>query len=244
MDLRPHLDCAVCSLRESCTGAGISTSKTSKLESKEDRVYFRGETISEEENSRGVFLVKSGLLRVLRKLPSGVPVTIDLVTTGDMLAYPSLFSMKDSRRTIDVLDASEVCFIASDIFLEWIRSSEVARGRMVRWAGLEFLRREEQICSLSHRSVRERTAEALLYLAERFGLRHEEGMGIPTALTREDIASLIGTARESVVRQLAEFKEEGCITLDGRQIVVLRPDQLKQIAKVDNKADSCQFKSL
>ena len=234
MDTRQQLDCSFCTLKERCVGAGVSSFQSpTSAPGKQDRVYFRGEKINNYDSEPGVVLVKSGLLRVLRKLPSGTLVTIDLITTGDMLTYPLLFSLQDTKRIVEALDTSEVCFIPAASFNEWLKHSDSARSRLVKWTGLEFLRREEQICSLSHRSVRERTAEALIYLAERFGSPHGEGLGIPTLLTREDIAALIGTARESVVRQLAEFKDEGCITLDGRQIVVRKVDQLKRIAKVE-----------
>lgn len=232
MDLRHHLDCAQCGIRERCVGSGITAPPNDET-IKENRVYFRGEKMMVGDEADGVFLVRSGLLRVLRRLPSGNAVTIDLVSSGDMLLAPSLFTMKDPSRLVDVIDTSEVCFISGERFRNWLKSSSQARDRLVRWAGHEYLRREEQICSLSYRSVRERTAEALVYLAERFGSNHPEGTGVPGSLTREDIAALIGTARESVVRQLAEFKDEGCIALDGRQIVVKRMDSLKRIAKVD-----------
>lgn len=232
MDVRAHLDCSQCSLKDRCIGSGVSDVLARK-EIKENRVYFRGEKLSNRTEDNGVYFIRTGLMRVLRKLPNGTSVTIDLITAGDMLGFPALFSVNDVKRCVDILDTSEICFIPNSNFKEWVKGSEQGRTRLISWVGQEFLRREEQICSLSHRSVRERTAEALLYLSDRFGSHHAEGVGIPTSLTREDIAALIGTARESVVRQLAELKDEGCIVLDGRQIVVVLPAQLKRIAKIE-----------
>lgn len=231
MDTRPQLDCAQCNIRSKCVASGISSVSLNGV-SKESRVYFRGEKLMDGFQSEGIFLIRTGLLRLFRKFSSGVSVTIDLVSTGDMLGYPMVFQVKDASRIVDVVETSEVCFVSNDLFWHWLKGSEEGRARLIRWAGQEYQRREEQICSLSSRSVRERTAEALIYLTERFGTPHADGVGVPTSLTREDIAALIGTARESVVRQLAEFKDEGCIALDGRQIVVKALDCLRKIARV------------
>jgi CRP/FNR family transcriptional regulator, polysaccharide utilization system transcription regulator len=91
---------------------------------------------------------------------------------------------------------------------------------------------EEKIVELAHRPVRERVAEVLLMLRETYGLEEDQAT-INVSMTRNQLASIIGTAMESVSRQLSRFKQEGMIDLVGRKIKILDDHALKTAANLD-----------
>jgi CRP/FNR family transcriptional regulator len=90
---------------------------------------------------------------------------------------------------------------------------------------------QRQIVELAHKSIRERLAETLLILKEVFGLA-ADGLTLASPLTREEIASVVGTAPESVIRALSEFKADKLITTNGRTIKLMNPKGLARIANI------------
>lgn len=81
---------------------------------------------------------------------------------------------------------------------------------------------EEQLLSLAYNSIRKRVAEALLVLHERF---EKEGISI----LRDDLAGMVGTAKESVIRTLTDFKNENLIHIEGGTISILHMDKLEMM---------------
>jgi len=88
----------------------------------------------------------------------------------------------------------------------------------------------EKISDLAQKSVRERLAGNLLMLKETYGIDGEESTLIDISLSREDLANIVGTATETVIRLLSEFKKDGLIALEGKKIKVLKPRELAKEA--------------
>jgi CRP/FNR family transcriptional regulator len=89
---------------------------------------------------------------------------------------------------------------------------------------------EERMAELAHKSVRERLAGNLLMLKETYGMEGEGSSLIDLALSREDLASIVGTATETVIRLLSEFKSDGLISFEGKKIRVIDPRKLAKQA--------------
>jgi len=85
---------------------------------------------------------------------------------------------------------------------------------------------EDKLVSIAQKSVRERLAATLLMLKETYGMEGENSELIDIALSREDLANIIGTATETVIRLLSEFKNQKIISLEGKKIKVLKPQDL------------------
>jgi CRP/FNR family transcriptional regulator len=92
---------------------------------------------------------------------------------------------------------------------------------------------EHRITELAQKPVRERVAEALLYLHQTYGTE-ADGQTIDIAMSREDIANIVGTATETTIRLLSEFKQDEVIQLNGKKIAILNHRQLVKIANVND----------
>ena len=86
------------------------------------------------------------------------------------------------------------------------------------------------ITDIAQKTVRERLAEILLLLKDRFDLDEDQVLKI--SLTREELANLVGTATESVIRLLSEFKSDELIELQGRKIKILNLPGLHKVANL------------
>jgi len=100
--------------------------------------------------------------------------------------------------------------------------------RVVKAVCHEMGTMEEKLAELAHKSVRERLAVNLLMLKETYGMEGEGSSLIDLALSREDLASIVGTATETVIRLLSEFKSDGLIAFEGKKIRVI---DAKKLAK-------------
>jgi CRP/FNR family transcriptional regulator len=92
---------------------------------------------------------------------------------------------------------------------------------------------ENQIVNIAQKSVRERVAETILLLKETYGFEADHAT-LNLSLTRDDIANLVGTATESVIRMLSEFNKEGLVELKGKKIKILDQVKLLHIANLYN----------
>ena len=88
------------------------------------------------------------------------------------------------------------------------------------------------ITDIAQKTVRERLAEVLLFLVNDFGLDNDNFLNI--SLTREELANIVGTATESVIRLLSEFKSDKLVELNGRKIRILNTKGLEKISNVFN----------
>ncbi len=96
---------------------------------------------------------------------------------------------------------------------------------------MELKTAENRLADMAQKPVRERLAETLLILKEFFGLE-ADGITLDISLTREDLAHIVGTATETVIRFLSEFKHENLIDIKGRKIRIINALKLSKIANI------------
>ena len=128
------------------------------------------------------------------------------------------------------LEESRVAFIPREDFLATLHQSPILNNRLLKTLSHEFVVLTNSLSMFAQKSVRERLALQLIVLREKYKINFEPGMPVEINMSREDLASLVGTARENVVRFLSEFKEDGIVTTKGRKIIVTNINKLITIA--------------
>jgi len=98
---------------------------------------------------------------------------------------------------------------------------------------LELRLTENRLTDIAQKPVRERMAEALLFLKETYGFEKDNAT-ISVVLSREDIANLVGTATETAIRLLSEFKHDKIVVFVGKKIKILDMDKLVKTANIYN----------
>jgi CRP/FNR family transcriptional regulator len=184
--------------------------------------YQDGQVIFREgKYPSGLYCVHYGKIKLTRTGIEGKEHIVRFAKAGDVLGYKALLTNQPFSATATALDDSVVCYVPRDLFFDTIQRNPRLALRMMSILAHELNAAEERILELAQKSVRERLAETLLVLQETFGTE-ADGATINVNLTREEIAGIVGTATESVIRMLAEFKRSNMIELRGRKIAILQ----------------------
>lgn len=149
---------------------------------------------------------------------------------GEIIGYRSILSGENLSATVTTLEDTSACFVPKKILFESIEGNAKFSLRIMKEMSRELGEAGKLITNLAQKSVRERLAEVLLVLQSTFG-ETEEGL-VDISLTREELANMVGTATESVIRLLSEFKEDELIELKGRKLRILNAPELTRIGKV------------
>jgi CRP-like cAMP-binding protein len=200
---------------------------------KEFRQYKRGEILY-HEGSRisGFYCINSGIIKVFKTGLDGKEQIIRFAKPGDIIAYRSVLSNELACTSAKVIEDSFVCFIPAEILISFIKTNSSYALELLKLACHELGEANSFITDIAQKTVRERLAEILLFLVNDFGLDDQNYLRI--SLTREELANIVGTATESVIRLLSEFKSDKLVELNGRRIRILNRKGLEKISNVFN----------
>ena len=183
-------------------------------------MYKKG-TIVYREGSRltGFFCVTKGIVKIFKTGIDGKEQIIRFAKRGEIIAYRSLLSQELACTTAKVIEEAVLCHVPYQTLLFLIQSNWQFSHHMLQIVCRELREANDFITDIAQKSVRERLAEVLLLLRENFDLDHQNTLQI--SLTREELANMVGTATESVIRLLSEFRQDNLIELQGRKIKFL-----------------------
>ncbi len=190
--------------------------------------YSRGDIIFHEGNRvAGIYCVSKGIVKHFKTGIDGKEQIVRFSKKGSIFGFRSILSEEVAGASTKVIEDASICFIPRTNFLEWIKNNSAFSMQIMKLSCRELGEANQYIIDIAQRSVRERLAEVLLLLNENFGTDKDGVLQI--SLTREELAGLVGTATESVIRLLSEFKSDKLIELNRRKIKILNPKKLKAI---------------
>jgi len=226
--------CEKCSLESGSIFKHLTPDEMEILNFEKDfRQYKRGDILYQEGNRiSGFFCINSGIIKVFKTGLDGKEQIIRFAKPGDIIAYRSVLSNELACTSAKVIEDCHVCFIPSEILIQFIKSNSTFSLELLRLACHELGEANSFITDIAQKTVRERLAEILLLLVHEFGLDDEQYLKI--SLTREELANIVGTATESVIRLLSEFKSDKMVELNGRKIRILNKKGLEKISNMFN----------
>jgi len=226
--------CEKCSLESGSIFKHLTVEEMEILNfEKDSRQYKRGDILYHEGNRiSGFFCINSGIIKVFKTGFDGKEQIIRFAKPGDIIAYRSVLSNELACTSAKVIEDCQVCFIPSEVLIQFIKTNSTFSLELLRLACHELGEANSFITDIAQKTVRERLAEILLLLVHEFGLDSESFLNI--SLTREELANIVGTATESVIRLLSEFKSDNLVELKGRKIKILNKKELEKISNVFN----------
>jgi CRP/FNR family transcriptional regulator, polysaccharide utilization system transcription regulator len=226
--------CEKCSLNSGSLFKHLTAEETDILNFEKDfRHYKRGDILYQEGNRiSGFYCINSGIIKVFKTGLDGKEQIIKFAKAGDIIAYRSVLSNELACTSAKVIEDCQVCFIPSEILIQFIRTNPEYALELLKLACHELGEANSFITDIAQKTVRERLAEILLLLVNDFGIDDESFLNI--SLTREELANIVGTATESVIRLLSEFKTDKLVELNGRKIRILNTKGLEKISNVFN----------
>jgi len=196
-----------------------------------EQVYKKGEAIFREgAYPQGIFYIVEGKVKKFKVDNAGKEQIIYVANTGELIGYHAVLAEERYPDSATALEESTVAFIPKEDFLEILDRSAVLNRRLLKNLSHEFGVLANGLSLFSQKSVRERLALQLIVLREKYKVDFSPGMLVAINISRDDLASLVGTTKENAVRVLTEFKEEGILETKGRKIIVHDVTRLVKIA--------------
>lgn len=193
------------------------------------RYYKKGEQVySEGARIKGCYFVYSGIIKIYQTGHEGKNQIIKFDREGDIFGFRSVIRREPACSSVEPLTDAILCYIPDAALLHLIKSNAGFAYDMVQIACKELGESNHYIRDIAQKSVRERLAEVLLTIAADFGM--EKDGTLKLSITREDLSNIVGTATETVIRLLSDYKSEGLVDSLGRKIVLLNIEKLKTIA--------------
>jgi len=230
----PSLHCSTCSTRGKSVFCDLSDEHLSEIErAKTSNFYKPHQVIFYEGNlPHGLYCIASGKLKIYKSDANGHQKIVRLASVGDILGYRCLLSNEPYSATAETLEEASICYIDKKTFFHVLDTHPATARRVMESLAKDLRGAEEQTLNLVHKNVRERLAELFLIFRQKYGQKTPKGEVLDIKLTREEIAELIGTTQESVIRLMSEFKQDGFIEVDGRIITLKNVPGLIQTANL------------
>ncbi len=193
--------------------------------------YHKGDIIFDDgEQPKGVYFIEKGTAKLSKAGAYGKDQILKFIKEGDMIGYRSLLCGEEFQARAEAMTDVEVAFIPTEDFMHLLEVDPKVAYAMLKKIAYELGEYSNTITFLAQKTVRERLAEILLLLELKLGT-DPEGF-IKISLTREEIANLIGTATESAIRLISEFKNDRLIEVEGRNIKILNHEKLIKLGHV------------
>ncbi len=236
--LNDHInaDCTNCDSREKGIFCSMHRLQLADLsQNKVTNTYRKGQTIFSQGNpSFGFYCVNKGKIKLFQLGKDGRESIIRIAGEGDILGHRSLFSNQEFHATAVAIEDSDVCFIGKKYVMDVITKNQSVNMKLIEKLSLEMGLAEKRSSSMFQKSVKERLAGVLLWLREAFGVDDPDGrIRLNIILTREEIAGMIGTTNETVIRFISELKSERIIAQEGRTILIVDVNKLREIANLN-----------
>jgi CRP-like cAMP-binding protein len=191
--------------------------------------FKKGEIIFREGNrANGLYCISSGKVKIYKTGMEGRDQIVRLAKKGDVIGYRSLLSGEPYFASASALEDTAVCMIPASDFHKYTEANPSFSMGLLQKLTHDLKIAEERMMRMAQKSVRERLASTLLLLMQTFGTIGPERV-LNVDLSREDIASLVGTATETVIRLISDFKTEQIIATRGKKILILNEKALKII---------------
>ncbi len=218
-------------MREFSTLKSLSKEELKNISNHKDSLNFKkGDVLFTEGNVlNGVYCIKEGIGKLTRLSSNGKEQIVRFVKGGDMLGYRSILSEEPVTLTITVMKEMKACYIPKKEIFDSIKENPNFSLDMMKVVCHDLRDANTTITNMAQKSVKERLADTLLFLKETFGINEEGFLSI--VLTREELSSVIGTATESAIRLLSEFKKNGVIGLEGKKVKILDEAELHKISQ-------------
>ncbi|HRW62863.1 MAG TPA: Crp/Fnr family transcriptional regulator [Bacteroidales bacterium] len=195
--------------------------------------YKRGSVIYHEgSRTNGFYCIHSGILKIFKTGIDGREQIIAFAKRGDIIGYRSILSNELACSSAKVIEDAVLCFIPGETLINLVKTNGNFSMAVMQQTCKELGVANSFITDIAQKTVRERLAEVLLNLKDIFDLDKDNILQI--SLTREELANIVGTATESVIRLLSEFKQDELIDLNGRKIKILNIKRLEKISNAFN----------
>lgn len=226
--------CENCASRSEGIFCELSNSEVEEISHhKINNTYKKGQTLFIQGNHPfGIYCISKGNIKLTKTGPDGKETIVRIAQGGDILGHRSLFTDDNYTATATAMEDTEVCFIDKKFILKFIENNPTVALSVINKLSRDMGTAEKKLSSLHQKNVRERLAELILSLKVSHGVKENGMWKIDIKLTREEMATMIGTANETLIRFMTEFKDAGIIEQVGKTIFIKDEEELLNWANI------------
>lgn len=195
-----------------------------RKEIKKDKLIYR-----EGSESKGVYILRKGKVKIYQTNKDGKEQIVYIYRKGEIMGYRPIICGEPHPVSAAALENCVVSFIPKYYFTKVLEKSLALSNRILVNLSHEFTVWTNKISVFAHQPVRERVALSLLILNEKYKRDNKPNQPSEINLSRNDLANYVGTAEETLVRMLHDFKQRKIIRTEGRKIIILKPKELEAI---------------
>lgn len=197
-------------------------------ESFESKSYKKKQLIYTKGNKpTALYYLTKGKVKVFKTNEDGKELITDLYKEGDFVGYNALLEDTMYSDSAEVLEDAELKLIPKKDFILLISTDKQIAHKFIKILAKELAEKEERLLSIAYNSLRKRVANGLLQVEEKF--KKDEHQNPKLEMTREDLAQVVGTATESLIRTLSDFKSEKLIDIEHGKISIINHEKLRNL---------------
>ena len=200
----------------------IATNRKLRQVGKKEMIFH------EDDELRSIYFINTGKVRGFKMNNDGKELVTGLYGPGEFLGYMSVLEGGRVAEAAEAIEATELAIIPREELQALLYRDRDVSMRFIKMLTREVKEKEERLLDLAYASVRQRVAQALLHLHKRFGEDTATTLGVQ--ISREDLATIVGTATESLIRALTDLKEDNLIEVRGREIHLRNVKGLERLA--------------
>jgi CRP/FNR family transcriptional regulator, cyclic AMP receptor protein len=173
-----------------------------------------------------LYYVERGKVKTYKTNDEGKELIVGLFSEGDFFGYNAILEGTSYKESAEAIEETEIIMIPKEEFEQLLSSNRVVMQKFIQLLARNVTEKEQQLLNLAYNSLRKKVAEALIMLFDKFGGRVSD---FSIDLSRENMATIAGTAKESLIRTLSDFKEEKLIDIKSGDIILLNQQKLRNL---------------
>jgi CRP/FNR family transcriptional regulator, cyclic AMP receptor protein len=190
--------------------------------------YKKKQVIYHEGNRpQYLFYVQKGKVKAFKRNEEGKELVTGLYQEGDFFGYTAMLEGGIYKDSTEVMEESEIAFIPKDEFDELLNNNREISGKFIKLLASNVAQKEQQLLDLAYNSLRKKVADAILLMQEK--LQKDGTEEVVLNIGRENMAAIAGTATESFIRTLGDFRNEKLIDIREGSVVILNKARLKNM---------------
>lgn len=228
-----NVPCSECTTNGNSIFCNISSGEKDAISERKGMNFFKkGQVIFYEGNhSHGLFCIKEGKVKISKLGDEGKEQVVRFATSGELIGYRAMLSNESYNATATALEDCHVCQLSKGKIFDLLQSNQNFSLQLLKVLSDDLKKSEQKLINIAQKSVRERIAESILILKEKFGLK-EDGKTLSVVLTRKELGDVAGITTETTIRTLSDFNKEGIIDLEGKYIRIANLKKLIQTANL------------
>lgn len=226
--------CDMCRAREECIFGGLPASQVERFARvRHFHQYKARQPIFHEGTpALGFHIGCTGRVKLSKADRDGRQQIVRIANPGEVIGEEALLDSHPYMTTAEALEDCHTAFIKRDEFLAFLESGQAIGARFLLHFCRTLIETQGRLARMGLGDARARLAGTLLDLVQRYGKPTRGGTSLDLGLSRAELAALVGLSPETAMRLLSEFKADGVLRLDGRQITVLSREKLADLASL------------